>query len=173
MNIILDILRFVLVTLLMVIGNFMIGLWEPRLSAKIRRNKNSCMLNFARCVAIILLQVMYHYAVDLGRFFFVARILLHAMIFFFMYCGSKFCVIGLTGGISCGKSTLSGILKTFNQFNIVDADKINHELMANNVELKKEVCAAFGAENVLTEDGKQIDRAKLGKIIFADPAKRK
>ena len=172
MNIILDILRFVLVTLLMYILNFIIGLWEARLSAKIRRNKNSCMLNFGRFVCIILLQVMYYYAVDMGRFFFVSRILLHAIPFFFMYCGTKFCVIGLTGGISCGKSTLSGILKTFNQFNIVDADKINHEMMANNVELKKEVCAAFGAENVLTEDGKQIDREKLGKIIFADPAKR-
>ena len=45
-------------------------------------------------------------------------------------------------------------------------------MMTTNPELKKEVCAAFGAENVLTTDGKQVDREKLGKIIFADPAKR-
>ena len=97
---------------------------------------------------------MYHYAVGLGRLNLVIRILLHAFTFFMMYCGSKFCVIGLTGGISCGKSTLSGILKTFNQFNIIDADKINHEMMETNSELKKELCAAFGAENILTDDGK-------------------
>ena len=112
------------------------------------------MLNFGRFVFLILLQVIYYYAIGMGRWHFAFRLIMHAQSFFFMYIGTKYCVIGLTGGIACGKSTLSGILKTFPQFNIVDADKISHDIMTTNEALKKEVCEAFGAENVLTDDGK-------------------
>ena len=55
----------------------------------------------------------------------------------------------------------------------MDADKISHEIMETNETLKREVCEAFGAGNVMADDGKQIDRDKLGKIIFNDPSQRR
>lgn len=46
-----------------------------------------------------------------------------------VYFGSQFQVIGLTGGISTGKSTVSGVLAE-NGFDIIDADKISKEVSA-------------------------------------------
>ena len=55
----------------------------------------------------------------------------------------------------------------------MDADKISHDILRNDETLKKEVCRAFGAENVLADDGKSIDRDKLGAIVFNDPSQRR
>ena len=52
----------------------------------------------------------------------------------------------------------------------MDADKISHDIMSTNETLKREICQAFGADNVLADDGKSIDRAKLAAIVFNDPA---
>jgi len=51
---------------------------------------------------------------------------------------------------------------------LLDADKVGHEAYQPHTEVWRDVVATFGTE-VLTEDG-QIDRSKLGRIVFADPA---
>ena len=79
-------------------------------------------------------------------------------------------VIGLTGGIACGKSTTVEILKQQN-FKIIDADKIAHSLYDDPAFVQK-IFDTFGRENVVAEDGVSVDRKKLGPIIFADPKKR-
>ncbi|HUT96565.1 MAG TPA: dephospho-CoA kinase [Dehalococcoidales bacterium] len=74
-------------------------------------------------------------------------------------------VIGLTGGIGSGKSTVSWFLEELGAVTI-DADKVGHEVFKPNTETWREVVAAFGRE-ILSPDG-EIDRHKLGKIVFGD-----
>jgi len=75
-------------------------------------------------------------------------------------------VIGLTGGIGSGKSTVSRFLAGLGAI-IVDADKVGHELLKHDTEVWREVVAAFGKQ-VLTPGG-DIDRKKLGEIVFSHP----
>ena len=74
-------------------------------------------------------------------------------------------VIGLTGGIGTGKSTVSGFLAELGAAGL-DADKLGHELLRPHSDVWQEVVAAFG-RGILAPDG-QIDRAKLGQVVFQD-----
>lgn len=76
-------------------------------------------------------------------------------------------VVGLTGGISSGKTNVSGFLTEWGA-HIIDADRVGHRVIAPDGEAFAEVVAAFG-EGILAGDG-TIDRRKLGSIVFADPA---
>jgi dephospho-CoA kinase len=74
-------------------------------------------------------------------------------------------VISLTGGIGSGKSTVSGFLKELGAV-IIDADKVGHEAFEPDTETWREVIAAFGKE--ILAPGGNIDRRKLGEIVFAN-----
>ncbi|MBA7569953.1 Dephospho-CoA kinase [subsurface metagenome] len=75
-------------------------------------------------------------------------------------------VIGLTGGIGSGKSTVSQFLAELGAV-ILDADEIGHEAFKPDTEIWRQVVAAFGRQ-ILTPDG-NIDRKKLGNIVFSNP----
>ncbi len=75
--------------------------------------------------------------------------------------------IGLTGGIGSGKSAVANLLQQLGA-SIIDADRLGHEAYTPNSEAWRQVVAAFG-EDILTSEG-EIDRRKLGAIVFADPA---
>ena len=75
-------------------------------------------------------------------------------------------VIGLTGGIGSGKSTVSRFLAELGAV-VIDADKVGHEALKPGTELWREVVTAFGRQT-LTPDG-DIDREKLGEIAFSNP----
>lgn len=75
-------------------------------------------------------------------------------------------VIGLTGGIASGKSTVSDYLRQLGAV-IVDADKVGHEAYLPHTDAWREVVAAFGRQ-ILGPD-EQIDRPRLGQIVFSDP----
>lgn len=77
--------------------------------------------------------------------------------------------IGLTGSIASGKSTVANMFKALS-IPVVDADKIAREVVLPGEDAYVEVVKAFGNEILLAD--KQIDRKKLGSIIFADEAKR-
>ncbi|MCJ7662939.1 MAG: dephospho-CoA kinase [Desulfobacterales bacterium] len=79
-------------------------------------------------------------------------------------------VIGLTGGIASGKSLVSQTLAELGM-TVIDADDVSHELMAKDKAVKQKVVETFGA-GVLTEGG-DVDRGKLGGIVFRDPGTRK
>ena len=71
--------------------------------------------------------------------------------------------IGLTGGVATGKSTAAQMLKELGA-PVIDADKINHQLLASGTEVWSKVVDCFG-EEILTSGG-EIDRQKLGSIVF-------
>ena len=75
-------------------------------------------------------------------------------------------VIGLTGGIGSGKSTVSWLLGEMGAV-LIDADKVGHEAYQPGTETWKELVAAFGDEIVAPD--RTIDRKKLGAIVFAAP----
>lgn len=75
-------------------------------------------------------------------------------------------VIGLTGGIGSGKSTVSQILAEMGAV-VLDADTVGHQAYQPGTETWKDVVAAFGQE-VVAADG-SIDRKKLGAIVFGKP----
>lgn len=78
-------------------------------------------------------------------------------------------VIGLTGGVATGKSTVAALLRA-RGVPVIDADQVSREVTAPGSPGLAEVVAAFGA-GVLTEAG-ALDRKALGAIVFADPVAR-
>ena len=76
-------------------------------------------------------------------------------------------VIGLIGGIGSGKSSVSAILHSLG-VEIIDADKVGHEAYTPNSEGWKKVISVFGQDIVGPEN--EIDRKKLGSIVFSDPS---
>jgi dephospho-CoA kinase len=81
--------------------------------------------------------------------------------------GTRMCVIGLTGGIACGKSTLCKELRD-SGFSIVDCDEISHSIMKTDKSLIAEVAKNF--PSAIDKDG-VVDRTELGKIVFGDKKK--
>ncbi|WP_271629762.1 dephospho-CoA kinase [Caldicellulosiruptor sp. DIB 104C] len=72
-------------------------------------------------------------------------------------------VLGITGKIGSGKSTVSKILKEHYGFEVIDADKEYHWLLQNSLELKLKLTQSFG-EEILTDA--KIDRVKLRKVAL-------
>ena len=75
-------------------------------------------------------------------------------------------VIGLTGGIGTGKSEVARILEEIGAY-IIDADRLGHSAYLPHSEIWEEVVKEFG-DGVLLPD-EEIDRKKLGSIVFNDP----
>lgn len=75
-------------------------------------------------------------------------------------------LIGLTGNISTGKSTVAAMLAELGA-EVIDADRVAHQVMEAGTLAHAQIVETFGPE-VLSPDG-EIDRARLGAIVFADP----
>jgi dephospho-CoA kinase len=80
--------------------------------------------------------------------------------------GRRPLLIGLTGNISTGKSTVARMLAELGA-EVIDADRVAHEVMRAGTPAHARIVEAFGPQ-VLAPDG-EIDRARLGAIVFADP----
>ena len=74
-------------------------------------------------------------------------------------------ILGLTGGIASGKSTVSAYLAQ-NGALIIDADLIARQVVAKKSSGLKQIVAKFGGE-ILTASG-ELDRKKLGKLVFSN-----
>lgn len=79
-------------------------------------------------------------------------------------------IIGLTGGIASGKSTVSQLLVKHGAL-LVDADQVAREIVEPGEPALAEIVSCFG-QAVLQEDG-SLNRAQLGSIVFADHEKLK
>jgi len=72
-------------------------------------------------------------------------------------------IVGLTGGIACGKTTVAGLFQDFGA-HVIDADLVGHRLLREDPATKKKLVATFGSSILDTKD--EIDRSKLGRIVF-------
>lgn len=77
-------------------------------------------------------------------------------------------LIGLTGNIACGKSTVLRQLRDLGAF-VIDADTLIHSILRQDGPAYWPVVAEFGPE-IVKGDG-DIDRQALGRIVFSDPEK--
>ena len=73
-------------------------------------------------------------------------------------------VIGLTGGIGSGKSTVARLLAGMGAVTL-DLDKVGHDVL-RQADVRNRLVAAFG-RGILAADG-EIDRSKLGRLVFRD-----
>jgi len=77
--------------------------------------------------------------------------------------------VGLTGGIASGKSTVASMLRD-RDCQVLELDPLGHELLEPGQSAYDEVVRDFG--NGILGPGDKVDRAKLGAVVFSDPAKR-
>lgn len=82
----------------------------------------------------------------------------------------KFLLVGLTGGIATGKSTVSEIFRHLGCV-VIDADVLARDVVEPGEPAYAAIVAEFGP-GILQHDG-ALDRKKLGAVVFADPEKRK
>ena len=75
-------------------------------------------------------------------------------------------IIGITGGIASGKSTVTEFLRQ-QGYQVIDADQVVHELQEPGGRLYQALLSTFGSA-ILQEDGR-LDRPKLGAMIFGNP----
>ena len=75
-------------------------------------------------------------------------------------------IIGITGGIASGKSTVTEFLRQ-QGYQVIDADQLVHELQEPGGRLYQALLSTFGS-TILQEDGR-LDRPKLGAMIFGNP----
>lgn len=75
-------------------------------------------------------------------------------------------IIGVTGGVGAGKSTVLAWLEEKYQAKVIEADLVGHKVMEPGTEAYQRILEEFGT-SVLLKDGR-IDRARLGTIVFSD-----
>jgi len=84
--------------------------------------------------------------------------------------GKEPILVGLTGGIASGKSTVIQYLR-YQGFPVIDADKLGHKVLEQGNSGYKKVVEKFG-NKILNKD-KTVNRLILGGIVFADPSQLK
>ena len=75
-------------------------------------------------------------------------------------------VIGVTGNIGSGKSAVCQILAKLGAI-VIDADELGHEAYKPHSQTWRELIDGFGED--IVKAGKEIDRRKLGQVVFSDP----
>jgi dephospho-CoA kinase len=75
---------------------------------------------------------------------------------------------GLTGGLACGKSTVASFLRERGA-QIIDADRVGHELLRRSLPAYRELLEAFGKD--IIDGSGEIDRKRLGVMVFSDGEK--
>lgn len=79
-------------------------------------------------------------------------------------------IIGLSGGIASGKTTVANLFNEHFNIDIVDADIVAREVVAVSSDGLKQITDHFG-ETILLEDG-SLNRSKLRELIFSDPTEK-
>ncbi|MEZ9185544.1 dephospho-CoA kinase [Vibrio splendidus] len=79
-------------------------------------------------------------------------------------------IIGLSGGIASGKTTVANLFNEHFNIDIVDADIVAREVVAVGSDGLKQITDHFG-EAILLEDG-ALNRSKLRELIFSDPTEK-
>jgi dephospho-CoA kinase len=80
----------------------------------------------------------------------------------------RLAILGITGPIGCGKSTVAAMTRDLGALDLIDADRVTHELMQAGTELSESIGTEFG-NDVLALDG-AVDRRHLAEMVFRHPA---
>lgn len=72
--------------------------------------------------------------------------------------------VAITGGLSCGKSSVCRILKELGAY-IVSADEIVHQLLSSDANVRQRVVKLFGTKILVNQ---QIDRSRIAQRVFLD-----
>lgn len=80
-------------------------------------------------------------------------------------------LIGLTGGIACGKSTVSSLLESEYNIHIIDADRIVRELQVRGAPCTKRIAKRW--PTCVDASTGELNRAALGQVVFADAGARR
>jgi dephospho-CoA kinase len=75
---------------------------------------------------------------------------------------------GLTGGIASGKSTVARMFQGLGA-GIIDADRVGHAMLRSTSPAYAEIVQQFGSG--ILDAAREIDRRRLGRVVFSDPAK--
>jgi len=75
-------------------------------------------------------------------------------------------IVGLTGGIACGKTTVARIFQNFGA-DVINTDNMGHRLLESDPSIRNKIVAAFGRR--VLKDEKEIDRPMLSGIVFDNP----
>jgi len=75
-------------------------------------------------------------------------------------------VIGLTGGIACGKTTVANIFQNLGA-TVINLDSLGHQVLKNDPLVYEKLVYSFGC-GILNDNG-EIDRRKLGRLVFDNP----
>jgi dephospho-CoA kinase len=78
--------------------------------------------------------------------------------------------VGLTGGIGCGKSTVTALFKQFN-VPVIDADEVAHQVVAIGQPVLKLIQQTFGSDS-LNNDG-SLNRNTIRELVFTNPEQKK
>jgi dephospho-CoA kinase len=92
------------------------------------------------------------------------------LVFYFALHGAHMLLVGLTGGIGVGKSTVASMFAARGAA-VVDADRISRRLQEPGESCYGAIVEAFGRD-ILDSTGR-IDRRRLGEMVFANPARRR
>jgi len=85
-------------------------------------------------------------------------------------CSAAMILVGLTGGVATGKSTVAKMFKECGAV-VIDADELAHEVVKPGTPAWREIVAFFG-KTVLNQD-RSLNRQALGSIVFRNPKKRR
>ena len=87
-----------------------------------------------------------------------------------MLCSATMILVGLTGGVATGKSTVAKMFKQCGAV-VIDADELAHEVVKPGKSAWREIVKTFG-KTVLNTD-RSLNRQALGRIVFRNPEKRR
>lgn len=82
-------------------------------------------------------------------------------------------LFGLTGGIACGKSTVVRLLERDHGVHVIDCDELVKDLQRPRSACVRAIAAAFAEDKVVDPRTGELDRVKLGSIVFRDESKRR
>ncbi|KAL4493050.1 hypothetical protein ABPG72_003135 [Tetrahymena utriculariae] len=94
-----------------------------------------------------------------------------SVIFLSIYVESKITIIGLTGGIACGKSAVGHYFKDFLKLSIIDCDVLSRRVVEVGKPAYNKLKERYG-NKILQQNG-EIDRVELGILVFNNQAIRK
>ena len=79
-------------------------------------------------------------------------------------------IVGITGGVGSGKSTVMAVLREHFGAKTILADELGHEALQPENETYDEICQLFGDE-IVSQDG-QLDRGEIAKQMYGNSEKR-